>query len=881
MRTLFTDDNVAQSAQFDPHSVDALATISIYLTFLASGQVQCEEDGGHYRPNHHAGEARQIEAALADITASIVDLEGSDTLPNNSSYLPYVIRKIFPQLPSYSSQFTVSVPLTRIRDIAHRNDIPKDLKQEIKHTLQNKLHRCAGPEDLQTSARLLDKINQGGYSHAFTEQFRIFHAELCAFFNASSLDDRLRYLQSNHNTNAVASLASSLLDLKIEQQPALLQLETLTKLRHAISELHLMQSKADDGTQLPSEDAQKTRLADIDLENYAFLLLADVAKRVENSRAHFDWTFALTALAYSMNNMQLSGIRPKEAIAANAELVALAQLTVNASSCDKICMLRTKAAIDRCLRFAETFSSAISDVYNRRVVSIGQALGVEPHAISVFAEAEIRSNITFQASRIADACAHECRKALSLPPWDPLFAGKASGQLIRVEHLSDLKLSGTKSVIVVCRNAEGDEDIPGYVTGVVLGRSLPHLSHLGVRARQAKIVFVCSEEKEEFDRIWSEKISGNVTIVVNAREGLATFSALTEQVNLDSEEGKENENVEMDISFDTTLKEPIGIKEATKATASSKCAFAGQLSFLASNSDSLFEAANGVALPHGMFQAERLKKSKEYDVLIDEYGKAFALGSEEAGSAAKVVYRFVSTKFVLNDEMCEQIAEYFPTGTKVMVRSSANAEDLEEMSGAGLYDSIANVCVSDMEMLKKAVSLVWASLWTKRAASSRATYGIAHNKVSMAVLIQEMVLADLSFVAFSYDPVSKERSYLYVEVAVGMGETLASATSSGSPYRFKIDRNSLNVEVLALSSYSDALIPTKGKSGGLQGEVIDYTRQEMTRNCEFRTSLVERIAKVVLMLEQHFDGAQDVEGAVTVENGDAQVYVVQARPQLL
>jgi hypothetical protein len=30
------------------------------------------------------------------------------------------------------------------RDIAHRNDIPQDLKNEIKHTLQNKLHRSAG-----------------------------------------------------------------------------------------------------------------------------------------------------------------------------------------------------------------------------------------------------------------------------------------------------------------------------------------------------------------------------------------------------------------------------------------------------------------------------------------------------------------------------------------------------------------------------------------------------------------------------------------------------------------------------------------------------------------------------------------------------------------
>lgn len=42
-----------------------------------------------------------------------------------------VIRKIHPFLPSFKSEFTASVPLTRIRDIAHRNDIPHDLKVVI------------------------------------------------------------------------------------------------------------------------------------------------------------------------------------------------------------------------------------------------------------------------------------------------------------------------------------------------------------------------------------------------------------------------------------------------------------------------------------------------------------------------------------------------------------------------------------------------------------------------------------------------------------------------------------------------------------------------------------------------------------------------------
>jgi hypothetical protein len=68
------------------------------------------------------------------------------------------VRRLQPWLPSFTAEFTASVPLTRIRDIAHRSDIPHDLKQEIKHTIQNKLHRNAGPEDLVATEQMLQRI---------------------------------------------------------------------------------------------------------------------------------------------------------------------------------------------------------------------------------------------------------------------------------------------------------------------------------------------------------------------------------------------------------------------------------------------------------------------------------------------------------------------------------------------------------------------------------------------------------------------------------------------------------------------------------------------------------------------------------------------------
>ena len=41
----------------------------------------------------------------------------------------FIARRIFPSLPSFSDEFTCAVPMTRIRDIAHRGDIPHDMKQ--------------------------------------------------------------------------------------------------------------------------------------------------------------------------------------------------------------------------------------------------------------------------------------------------------------------------------------------------------------------------------------------------------------------------------------------------------------------------------------------------------------------------------------------------------------------------------------------------------------------------------------------------------------------------------------------------------------------------------------------------------------------------------
>lgn len=110
-----------------------------YLTFVASGQITCQEDGGHHRPCAAANAAKAVTEALWDIShAGRLPWDAGENGEFCCSFQCqgdaelFIARRIFPCLPSFSDEFTCAVPMTRIRDIAHRGDIPHDMKQHLR-----------------------------------------------------------------------------------------------------------------------------------------------------------------------------------------------------------------------------------------------------------------------------------------------------------------------------------------------------------------------------------------------------------------------------------------------------------------------------------------------------------------------------------------------------------------------------------------------------------------------------------------------------------------------------------------------------------------------------------------------------------------------------
>ncbi len=116
----------------------------------------------------------------------------------------------------------------------------------------------------------------------------------------------------------------------------------------------------------------------------------------------------------------------------------------------------------------------------------------------------------------------------------------------------------------------------------------------------------------------------------------------------------------------------------------------------------------------------------------------------------------------------------------VAVRSSAIDEDGSDNSFAGQHDTYLNVKGGDA--VARAVVRCWASLDSEVALDYRRQSGLAVDDAIMAVVVQQMVPADISGVAFSANPVSGALGEVVINSSWGLGESIVSGTVTPDTY---------------------------------------------------------------------------------------------------
>jgi pyruvate,water dikinase len=174
------------------------------------------------------------------------------------------------------------------------------------------------------------------------------------------------------------------------------------------------------------------------------------------------------------------------------------------------------------------------------------------------------------------------------------------------------------------------------------------------------------------------------------------------------------------------------------------------------------------------------------------------------------------------------------------VRSSGTAEDLEDASFAGQYETLLNVRPEDVP---EAVEQVFDSASASRVSAYKEDRAGATGEATrsrMAVLVQTMVGADSAGVAFTANPVTGARGEVVITAVRGLGERFVSGEAVGDEW------------------------------------VVRGTDASCTRASEAAITAEQAadIAALARRAEEYFGSPQDIEWAISA----GRLYLLQARP---
>ena len=199
------------------------------------------------------------------------------------------------------------------------------------------------------------------------------------------------------------------------------------------------------------------------------------------------------------------------------------------------------------------------------------------------------------------------------------------------------------------------------------------------------------------------------------------------------------------------------------------------------------------------------------------------------------------------------------------VRSSATVEDRSDVSFAGQAESF--LCVKEEEEVIESVKKVWQSAFSDRALIYLKTKEIPLMEMKMAVLIQEMIPAEISGVMFTANVVTNDPGEMLINSTWGLGNTLVSGEIV--PDTFVLTKSPLNIVQRNLG----------GKEFTSEANLYDLVLVDTPEEKRSRYSLDDEtlfgIAQVGMKIESGMEFPQDIEWCI---KPDGSLVILQARP---
>ena len=895
----FTCELINQNESND----EIISLIATYLYFVNSGQIKCSEDGTHFRPNHSAKHAFNIFKKLYKKI-----FENSQKINENSFGI--VARSILRNLPSFNEQFMVQVPLTRIRDIAHRSDIPHDLKQEIKHKLQNKLHRNASPDDLIVCEYFINKIKDENYSDDFKNEFNIFYDELKEFFNSSGLEKILEKFKEISEENA--SNTQDIINC-LKSNDLVKKIELITEFREKICYKIIKDEVLDQEENIQKTLLQTTSNLDIELENKLFVIISEyinnLTKNINQNKFEINFFKKLLNLfKLCLKNIKTSQIAEKQVENLYLDFVHFIKNIEN-NDLNRFKMLQIKSIIERGNNISIEICSNLEHLFNiDNLLFLGEKLYINQRAILVFVESFIRSNIIFQFSKCCDLLMTIIRDYLKLPPFNIINKGKVQGEFYYFENIdlyNKAVIKDNNDKILFIEKSDGTEEIPKNVKGIVLNQDLSQLSHISIRVRQHGAVFCCVLDFKVFkeyinkyknkDLIYFECLDER-KINIKKIEHLEKLGNPQKEINIilaesnKNNEGKIEDNIKEENDIETLI---YSVKDKNISNTGSKFEKIKKLNEISENSN-LFVVPFALCIPntvYNYFFKSFISENKQYLTKLESTEiKDLNIESEifrnHFINYIMSLYNKKNTKIkLILEKIFSEFTSLKSNNNLLAIRSSSNLEDNSGQAGAGLFDSYLNINLNDEQEIIKNIAKVWASLFNSRAIINRKKLNIKTSEAKMSVIIMQMTEPEFSYVIHTINPVNKDENEIYIELAIGLGETLAQSNQKGAPYRLIYNRKEDKVNILNLSSYNYLL---ERKTNDIK--IIEYRNQELTKSEEFINNVVKNLGKIGIKIEEEVENKnddknkvwQDIEGNyVNIGNECENYFIVQTRPEIV
>jgi len=201
----------------------------------------------------------------------------------------------------------------------------------------------------------------------------------------------------------------------------------------------------------------------------------------------------------------------------------------------------------------------------------------------------------------------------------------------------------------------------------------------------------------------------------------------------------------------------------------------------------------------------------------------------------------------------------------VAVRSSATAEDLPEASFAGQQETYLNII--GIDRLLQAIRQCFASLWTDRAVSYRASLNIDPRMVHLAVVVQGMVEARTAGVLFTANPLTGKRRQAVIDANPGLGEAVVAGITNPDHFVVNIPTGEI-VE----RRFGEKQVVIQAVAGGGTHTVDSSELKDVP--CLTDTQ-ISRLVKLGARVEAHYGMPQDIEWAIDAAD---RIFLLQARP---